>query len=533
MLENICRLCGEWKQYHYPVKDYEQDLKNIFHIDISTDQEDIHGQVLCDNHVRLVNRYKMENPGKTYTNKDMLYNFAPHSGDDCDICARTLIPKTKKTSRKLPATETPPGKTSEEMRTLFKDMKPEDRVSFLMCIPQLCSEDERSVLAYYLGKYVSPGLLAEGMAMPQISFQSSLQYDAKDWLHSRNDMLVKFITGAANLASDVDYSVRTTLLINKVIEQVHYLRDSRLTLPLSFPQNLFVQIKYGSKQAVDMNAVLSPGDCYVNNRKWLSQQKIPDNTPGQNDVVYIFDNEQKFVGRRGMQQSARLTIITNVAYVNFEETIQFLQETKPKKLLTVSDIEREEAVAEYSNNREYLSQLAEKKTELRKTITSVLKQDYPEVHKHERLHQNQLLHHLEHAVKVVNDKHTRADHDDIDNIIMMKDQMLCGKCKALYPLRTKWCANDVCRKESLQKWQEDNTPQKGTTTLYMEEHEEEEPTLSIRYSNVECGDDTPRKMVISEPVLCNPASKLNIAYYVILVSSVVSIFMGVGNVVGP
>ena len=67
-----------------------------------------------------------------------------------------------------------------------------------------------------------------------------------------------------------------------------------------------------------MNAVLSPGDCYVNNRKWLSQQKIPDNTPGQNDVVYIFDNEQKFVGRRGMQQSARLMIITNVAYVNFE-----------------------------------------------------------------------------------------------------------------------------------------------------------------------------------------------------------------------
>ena len=93
MLQNICRVCGAWKQYHYPKQDYAGQLNKVLDIDISEDDEEIHGGVICDNHVRLLKKHI---DGKNVTSNIVLYNFVPHSKapftQGCDLRATFVRP---------------------------------------------------------------------------------------------------------------------------------------------------------------------------------------------------------------------------------------------------------------------------------------------------------------------------------------------------------------------------------------------------------------------------------------------------------
>ena len=69
--------------------------------------------------------------------------------------------------------------------------------------------------------------------------------------------------------------------------------------------------------------------------------------PPSSDVIYQFDNEQKIVGRQRLQQTAQLSIVTNVSIVSFEETLQFDAANAPKAFTCIADYEAEEAVAQF------------------------------------------------------------------------------------------------------------------------------------------------------------------------------------------
>ena len=104
------------------------------------------------------------------------------------------------------------------------------------------------------------------MSMSSVNYHNSKTYDAEQWLAERNKVIVEFLSGLGKLQVATKQSIKTTLVMDKTMEELYHLRDNCLVLPLSFLQNIMVQIKSSSKAAVDIQAALSPGGPYTYNR---------------------------------------------------------------------------------------------------------------------------------------------------------------------------------------------------------------------------------------------------------------------------
>ena len=525
-LEKLCRVCGMWKEYSYPVREFKQELKDILNIDISEDSAEIHGHVICDNHMKYLRRNaKLKKEGKECTLAAVKYKFVPHAEPNCEVCEAKFISKSKTTKpvRKTAISSTV-GRSDEPIANVqgesdasqiievFKCMDTEDRRSFLRQLPQLRNPEEKNVLAEALGKNISSDVLHDGMSIPNITYEKAIQYDAQEWLASRNQVLTRFVMGIGNLPCDIEHRARTTAILNKTIEQVYYLRDNRLVLPLSFLQNLMAHIKTSSREAVDMHAVVTPAGSYNHNRNWLSEQEVEPEQFLAMDVVYVFDNEQKFVGRRGLQHTAQQSVITNVAYVAFDEKLQFDTDKAPSAFLSVPEFEEEE-IAKLCKRTEKLHEIQEKKKKFIETVENVCKLQNPEIWDYEDLHQKHLQHSIQTAINQVQLEQD-GSHDPVDDLVaenISRNQMHCGNCGAVYPMRTQKCKNEICHGQKLAKFKEKQQEFFQTTTLQISDTDQsDETSASLRYSHIECGDDTQHKMIISEPVLCNPASKQNI-----------------------
>ena len=88
----------------------------------------------------------------------------------------------------------------------------------------------------------------------------------------------------------------------------------------------------------------------------------------------------------------------------------------------------------------------------------------------------------------------------------------CSKCNTFYPSRTRNCKNAECNNQELDKVVNVHKEQRESTSFLVRYVEEEEnaPHGELRYTHVQCNDHTARKVLVSESVICNPASKDNI-----------------------
>ena len=199
MLKVICRVCGVWTKYNYPAVKYKELFENEMGIDIDLDDVDIHGQAVCDNHVRMQrNRHQARQIDNVGERLLQAHQFSPHSETTCDVCETATTRNDRKFSQKSDKRPTPstlPVSFSTQSSTSKRNLKSKDHPStssstvsfapketklttydfyqhfnemdaterdiFLKALPQLCTEEERTTLARSLDSSVEKGITQE------------------------------------------------------------------------------------------------------------------------------------------------------------------------------------------------------------------------------------------------------------------------------------------------------------------------------------------------------------------------------------
>ena len=166
------------------------------------------------------------------------------------------------------------------------------------------------------------------------------------------------------------------------------------------------------------------------------------NQPPSSDVIYQIDNEQKFVGRRCLQQTDQLSLVTNVSFVSFEETLQFDAANAPKAFTCIADYKAEEAVAQFQGDMAKVEQLQQEKDDFKSIIEEIIAQRYAGITDYECTHKEQLLRYLQTTLDQVSGSHITSQRDTVDEVIE-KQWVLnckwCSKCNTFYPSRTRNC----------------------------------------------------------------------------------------------
>ena len=173
MLKVICRVCGVWTEYNYPAVKYKELFENEMRIDIDLDDVDIHGQAVCDNHVRMQRNRHQAGKSRKFSQKSdkrpitstLPVSFSTQSSTSKRNLKSKDHPSTSSSTVSFAPKET--KLTTDDFYQHFNEMDATEREICLKALPQLCTEEKRTTLARSLGSSVEKGITACQCLVPQ------------------------------------------------------------------------------------------------------------------------------------------------------------------------------------------------------------------------------------------------------------------------------------------------------------------------------------------------------------------------------
>ena len=513
ILEKTCRLCGRTCSKRSVTKaTMKEPLLHIFNIRIENDSTELHGALICETHQRLLRKHAASaRKGQVMTVTFAPYKFKYHDDIKCDVCE--VVQPVRQTLTGKDLSELSLLKTvldsADDFLKLFEQLPSTQRDRFLQRLPGACSEEERILLAKSLGQSESKDIYLDSCAIAaqQASSSTYLNYDMDTWLQNRNAVVKGFLIGVAG--GDIKERVSFT----RAIEQIYYLKNQRLITPLAFFNAFLVYTKTGSREALAASSSSTPASSYKFHQKFINDLPLPPKRFPHNDIVVVFDNEQVYRGRRGIQTKAISSVITNVAYVELDDTLQFQHDLMPRNWFNVSN------VAKMQNSNE------DDMSDFKKGIDNILNSQSEEYQKLEAIHYHTLALFLQKAIDDVMHEHKKNDYDLVDQFLEQEhtkaNSIECPSCGSQNPKSCRNCqhcgekgAITLARQQqsSTQKPSEkkikSNFQFKMTDSLTGDSEIEKK---DARFSYVPTNENTKkRELVIDEPVLANPASKSNI-----------------------
>lgn len=159
---------------------------------------------------------------------------------------------------------------------------------------------------------------------------SLLSYSPRAWLEARPPQLIELICSIC----DIDkHDERKTYILAKAVEQIYYLRNSRLILPLSFRESLITYTWTNSKQATTLKCLGSPSSSYSTVKRFLVSEAGNEINVPAGAVRCAYDNNQ-IIGKTHIitgTNKVPTSVMTSTSYVHLSDsTIQNEYDMKPE-----------------------------------------------------------------------------------------------------------------------------------------------------------------------------------------------------------
>ena len=374
-----CKICGKTDQRTYI------DLKK---------------KVIKKEHLKLL----LENGYIKETNR----------GNICMPCLDTHFPdhtynvRTKKRKLEADAASTSRPTTSQSATDTRddQDISPEiDRIK--ACLEPLLKRDTTA-----LQKQGKP------------SFDELVEYNVTQWLQNRPKQLIELLKSICGI--DI-FDDKKSYLLAKVVEQIYYIRNSRLILPLSFRESLVLYTLTYSKSATTLSCKTTPGGSYKTINGFLSNEAADPILMSSGNMRCAFDNNQ-IIGKTYMikgDNKVPTSIMTSTSFVKLDESkIQEDSRLKPENWMweELSDEQKEMLVSDNNNEFEY---------EFRRT---------------RNIH---IAHHLRIVESQIGDSKTDYIDKHITDEISAENEKVCVDCGSENDVNYRVCR--VCFTGSLQK----------------------------------------------------------------------------------
>jgi hypothetical protein len=316
------------KKEHF-IKEFEE----MFNIDISSDDSNIHPPLVCPAHKAVFYRYRScKQKGNRYTTNTVLFNFEQHT-QYCTVCnpASVLLdgdhnyiatsPTIKCGRKRKLAAKGGPGRGNSaaaevvlpqkqkliEESHLEEESTRHDQINGLIetilslemearfellkeIISTITAIEQRQILRYFIQEVCH------------------LQHDQRTLLNKYKDLLYLKSLNIDDYIASRDTIVRTFLdaisdqkLLNtskgkylyaRTIENIYKLNKPNTVLPLGFLHNLNNYIVTGSKVTVNMGVSSGASGSYGTIQDWMDLQAQSPTICPDGDVANVFDNQQ-------------------------------------------------------------------------------------------------------------------------------------------------------------------------------------------------------------------------------------------------
>ena len=148
-------------------------------------------------------------------------------------------------------------------------------------------------------KFIAEDIYYDGLSIKSNYRETSYlsQLDSKQFLKERNEHLLSFICGAANIDIDVTQQKNTTFLfaVATTVEMMYFLRNLNLILPHCFVANLVQSFISGSKVVSTINGKIAPSGSYPSYKKWIKNVGSEHIECPPADLVTFYDNMGKYI----------------------------------------------------------------------------------------------------------------------------------------------------------------------------------------------------------------------------------------------
>ena len=154
------------------------------------------------------------------------------------------------------------------------------------------------------------------------SIDRLLDYNSSEWLQKRPKCLVKILSLLCRIPDgELKEEGKSTWVLSKIIELMYSISNSRLQLPISFPENLLVYSLTHSKQLVRYNSSIGPAGSYSFLHDWIKGQAAEPVPYPSGLAKSVFDNEQVIGNTRSVKAENKVpgSVITSHAYLNIDE----------------------------------------------------------------------------------------------------------------------------------------------------------------------------------------------------------------------
>ena len=186
---------------------------------------------------------------------------------------------------------------------------------------------------------------------------SLLVYSPKTWLEARPPELIQLISSICGINPNDD---KKSYVLAKAVEQIYYIKNSRLILPLSFRESLMTYTWTKSRQAVTLNCFGSPASSYTTVNRFLDHGSNEEIPMPSGTVRCAYDNNQ-VIGKTYIitgDNKVPTSVMTSTSYVQTNQTskIQEDAQLKPTSWMWKSETEDEkEALLNIHENADLIS----------------------------------------------------------------------------------------------------------------------------------------------------------------------------------
>ncbi len=157
-----------------------------------------------------------------------------------------------------------------------------------------------------------------------------VQYSAKEWLQNRPKQLIELMKSLCG--DDILTDDKKCYHLAKTVEQLYYLRNSRLILPLSFREGILLYSFTYSKQAITLQCKTAPSSSYSTINRYLAEEASEPVLMPPGSIRVAFDNNQ-VIGKTYMikgDNKVPTSVMTSTSYSklsdsNIEEKVSLNQ----------------------------------------------------------------------------------------------------------------------------------------------------------------------------------------------------------------
>lgn len=415
----------------------------------------------------------------------------------------------------------------ENIKIALPSLKHNEKILFFQNMLGLLDFSDLSQFAHCFGKVLSSHIAEDARSLYSVpnSVAELQNFDLMKWLKERSEhvSIVSFLLGIANMENETECLQKSKdklISMSHAVEQIYKVRYPTLILPIAFLLNICTYAITGSKTVVNMIGNYCPSGHYKTVTQWLKDQGTTEPQIPVGDLMNVFDNEQVISRKHAIKPNNKGTcsIITNKGIVELQskERIQCKAEMKPVVIQKIR-----------SGNDE----LTPNQLKMKLAAESIINGSSEQLDMMEKLHYEQLYHAVQGAIDNVKQDQCNVDGKMVDPIDLQLAQetvddttIKCTTCGTLNRKRKIVCEGcnekDGLKKAKEQKKneKEEDIPVKPTKTSFVKYAVDEmDHTSTInfeqtnRYEHISSGHRGKHKILLTDPVFCNPNSSETVA----------------------